>query len=59
MPRSSLGAGKGFQLTETGHHMHLAKAELLVLHLKLIVKGLDESVGMVKDTGKLLGQIVA
>lgn len=31
----------------------------LVLHLKLIVKGLDQSVSMVKDTGKLLGEIVA
>jgi len=31
----------------------------LVLHLKLIVKGLEQSVSMVKDTGKLLGQIVA
>ena len=30
----------------------------LLLHLKLIVKGLDESVSMVKDTGKLLGEIV-
>lgn len=31
----------------------------LVLHLKLIVKGLDQSVSMVKDTGRLLGEIVA
>jgi hypothetical protein len=31
----------------------------LVLHLKLIVKGLEQSVSMVKDTGKLLGEIVA
>jgi hypothetical protein len=30
----------------------------LVLHLKLIVKGLDQSVSMVKDTGKILGEIV-
>ena len=30
----------------------------LVLHLDLIVKGLDQSLGMVKDTGKLLGDIV-
>ncbi|MFO0564277.1 MAG: hypothetical protein U0263_01370 [Polyangiaceae bacterium] len=30
----------------------------LLLHLKLIVKGLEESVSMVKDTGKLLGEIV-
>ncbi|MBK7585751.1 MAG: hypothetical protein IPI67_36885 [Myxococcales bacterium] len=30
----------------------------LLLHLKLIVKGLDQSVSMVKDTGKLLGDIV-
>jgi hypothetical protein len=30
----------------------------LLLHLKLIVKGLDDSVSMVKDTGKILGQIV-
>ena len=31
----------------------------LVLHLDLIVKGLDQSLGMVKDTGTLLGDIVA
>lgn len=30
----------------------------LVLHLALIVKGLDQSVSMVKDTGKLLGEMV-
>lgn len=30
----------------------------LVLHIKLIVKGLDQSVGLVKDTGKLLVGIV-
>jgi len=30
----------------------------LVLHLKLIIKGLEQSVSMVKDTGKLLGEIV-
>lgn len=30
----------------------------LVLHLDLIVKGLDQSVSMVKDTGKLLGEMV-
>ncbi|MCE7893737.1 MAG: hypothetical protein DYH12_29240 [Sorangiineae bacterium PRO1] len=30
----------------------------LVLHLKLIIKGLDQSVSMVKDTGKILGEIV-
>ena len=31
----------------------------LVLHLDLIVKGLEQSVSMVKDTGKVLGEIVA
>ena len=30
----------------------------LVLHIDLIVKGLDQSVSMVKDTGKLLGEMV-
>ena len=30
----------------------------LVLHIKLIVKGLDQSVSLVKDTGKLLSAIV-
>ncbi len=30
----------------------------LVLHLKLIVKGLEQSVTMVKDTGRLLGEAV-
>jgi hypothetical protein len=30
----------------------------LLLHLDLIVKGLDQSLSMVKDTGKLLGEIV-
>lgn len=30
----------------------------LVLHIKLIVKGLDQSVSMVKDTAKLLGGLV-
>jgi hypothetical protein len=30
----------------------------LVLHIKLIVKGLDQSVGLVKDTGRLLGNLV-
>lgn len=31
----------------------------LALHLDLIVKGLKQSVGMVKDTGALLGSVVA
>jgi hypothetical protein len=31
----------------------------LLLHLKLIVQGLEQSVSMVKDTGKLLGDMVA
>ncbi|MEZ4222899.1 MAG: hypothetical protein R3B13_18295 [Polyangiaceae bacterium] len=31
----------------------------LLLHLKLIVQGLEQSVSMVKDTGKLLTEIVA
>jgi hypothetical protein len=30
----------------------------LVLHIKLIIKGLDQSVSMVKDTGGLLGDII-
>jgi hypothetical protein len=30
----------------------------LVLHIKLIVKGLDQSVGFVKDTGKTLADIL-
>jgi hypothetical protein len=30
----------------------------LLLHLKLIIKGLEQSVSMVKDTGKILGEIV-
>ena len=30
----------------------------LLLHIKLIVKGLDQSVGFVKDTGKMLGELV-
>jgi hypothetical protein len=30
----------------------------LILHLGLIVKGLEQSVSLVKDTGKLLGEIV-
>jgi hypothetical protein len=31
----------------------------LVLHLDLIVKGLEQSLSMVKDTGRMLGDIVA
>jgi hypothetical protein len=30
----------------------------LLLHIKLIVKGLDQSVGFVKDTGKMLADTV-
>jgi len=30
----------------------------LVLHIDLIVKGLEQSVSLVKDTGSLLGKMV-
>jgi hypothetical protein len=29
-----------------------------VLHLKLIVKGLEQSVGLVKDGGKMIGELI-
>lgn len=56
-------AGKASETASTGAAL-IASAPTqilnpkLILHLKLIVKGLDQSVSMVKDTGKILGEIV-
>jgi hypothetical protein len=57
-------AGKAAETASTGAQLIAsAPAQILnpklVLHLGLIVKGLEQSVSMVKDTGKLLGDIVA
>jgi len=56
-------AGKAVEVASTGTALIAsAPAQIvnpkLLLHLKLIVKGLDQSVSMVKDTGKILGEIV-
>lgn len=55
--------GKAAETAQTGVALIAsAPAQILnpklVLHLKLIVKGLDESVGLVKDTAKLLGELI-
>lgn len=56
-------AGKAAQTAQTGAALVAsAPSQILnpklVLHLDLIVKGLEQSVSMVKDTGSLLGDIV-
>ncbi len=57
-------AGKAAETAQTGAAL-VASAPTqilnpkLLLHIKLIIKGLEQSVSMVKDTGKLLGEIVA
>ncbi len=64
---SELGAqlaGKAAQTAQTGAALVAsAPSQILnpklVLHLDLIVKGLEQSVSMVKDTGSLLGEIVS
>ena len=56
-------AGKIAELVQTGQALITSAPSSItnpktVLHLKLIVKGLEQSVGLIKDGGKMIGEMI-